>query len=155
MGGEGPRSVLSKERPMTSLSDASSGGVYCCVKDLMGMGADAVLVALGDLLVDELFVTLLVGLMLRVVDDEEAVCVCGLSTSPSSEEPARRSRSSRRRLSFLPMSTDALVSASPLDLSLESGTTYDSCAGQCGFGCGGAQQGQKSWSSPHPVEPSC
>lgn len=99
----------SKERPITNLSDASSGGLYCCVKDLTGMGTDAALVALGDLLVDERFVTLLVGLVLRVVDEMEAVCVCvcGLSTSASSEDPARRSRSSRRRLSFLPVSVGA------------------------------------------------
>lgn len=99
MGGEGPRSRSSKEPAKTKSSEPSREGEYWWT-GLVGMEMAAVvvaLVALGDLEVEVRLVTLL-----EVLEVLEGLVTEFLSVSPSSEEPARRSRSSRRRLSFLP-----------------------------------------------------
>ncbi len=101
MGGEGPRSRSSKEPAKTKSSEPSSEGEYWWWTGLVGMEMAEVvvaLVALGDLLVDVRLVTLC-----EVLEVLEGLVTDVLSVSPSSDEPARRSRSSRRRLSFLPV----------------------------------------------------
>ena len=78
--------------------------------------------------------------------------VCLSEPVPLSPLPARRSKSSRRRLSFLPLHRALLVLCRTFPTNqqpLNGGrNTHDSCAGQYDSVSGGAQQGPRSWSSP-------
>ncbi len=163
MGGEGPRSRSSKEPAKTKSSEPSSEGEYWWT-GFVGMEMEAVvvaLVALGDLLVDVRLVTLC-----EVLEVLEGLVTEVLSVSPSSDEPARRSRSSRRRLSFLPVRenvsgaatmTGSRVRQEARQVELPRGGpvavgTYGSCAEQCGSGFCGARPSRRSWSSPRQAE---
>jgi len=66
-------------------------------------------------------------------------------------DAARRSRSSRRRFSFLPVSSFSfLLPRLNCGSSSSWGKTYGSCVEQCGSEFFGAQQDPRSWSNPHP-----